>query len=145
MEAKKPAATAARSVPKRHAGWPSPEQFHEILKQIAPDESMTFTEAAVVGLRSAFLAYLDMVGSSLTEHDSLKEEETVVNALAINPKFEGFVRQAKEIIEKSGPPAKKRGKRKKKMVITPEMEAEQERLLQQSREAAINKKQKTEK
>jgi hypothetical protein len=156
------AAASSSSQKRNHTGWPSPAQFHEILKQIAPsaadddddDESsssMTFTEAAVMGLRSTFINYLDMVGSSLTEHDSLKEEELVVNALTINnnPQFEGFVRQAKEIItttmkQKSATaPAKKRGKRKQKIKITPEMEAEQDRMLQKSKEA-MNKKQKTE-
>jgi hypothetical protein len=121
---------------KRKGGFPTIDQFHSIVERISPGTK--FTKSAVEGLRETYLAYTRQVGSSLTQWDSLKEEEKIVEALHLSPIFEEYVGEAQSLLLETTAPqpqAKKRRKRK----LTAADAAEQERLLEQSKKAVKNK------
>ena len=77
-----------------------------------------------------------MAGTTLTQWDSLKEEEKIVEALSVNEMFVEFVAQAKSLLRKSVTEAQKPGsrKRKRRKLLTEADAAEQERLLAKSKE-----------
>ena len=119
---------------KRKGGYPTVDQFHSILEKISPGK--TFSKGAIEGFREVYLTYLREVGSSLTQWDSLKEEDKIVEALSVNPMLGEFAAEAKILLSKSNtteqkPAAKKRKKRK----LTEADAAEQERLLAQSKKS----------
>lgn len=117
---------------KRKGGYPTIDQFHSILEQISPGEK--FSKSAIDGFREVYLTYLREVGVTLTQWDSLKEEEKIVEALSVNPMFGELVGQAKKLLSKSNSAAQKPAARKrKKRKLTEADAAEQERLLAQSK------------
>lgn len=113
--------------------YPTVDQFHSILKKISPES--TFTKGSVEGLREIYLAYMQQVASSLTQWDTLKEEEKIIEALAVNPTFNEYVQKAKAQLKSAAssqkPPPKKKRRKKK---LTEKDAAEQERLLLQSKQ-----------
>jgi hypothetical protein len=117
--------------------------------------TLKFTESAVAGLRQAYFAYMQQVASSLTEWDDLKKDNhKIVEALGIDdPEFEKWTQQAQELVvasqqeEEQQETAKGRPKKQRKRrrgAITAEMEAEQERLLKQSKATVLLEKERKE-
>lgn len=110
-------------------------------------ETTTFSKGGVESLRAAYFAYLKEVSSILVQHDKItkKEEKLVETACSLNeiPELTALVQLAKSqaaaeaTAETSHKPAKKRMKKNK---ITAEMQAEQEKLLNQSRIAMVKKR-----
>jgi hypothetical protein len=145
----------------RSLAAPSLVEFHGYLQALFPPASddddnpvVRFTEGAVMGLRQAYWTYLQHVASSLVAHDSLDDQDAVVQALAIDESMADIVAQAQELLSSSSKDiaavainkartststyAKKKQKRQK---ISPQMEAEQERLLQLSKESVVRSQQ----
>lgn len=114
---------------KLSGGYPSVDQFHSILQQISPQTK--FTKGAIEGLRETYVAFMQSVASSLVRWDSLKEEEKIMEALNLNPTFQEFSTEAKELLDDSSPTTKP-SKKRKKQTLTAQDAHEQERLLEQS-------------
>lgn len=113
------------------------DQFHAILAKLSPGTK--FTKSAVDGLRESYLEYTRKVASSLTQWDSLKEAEKIVEALLVSPIFKEYIDEAQPLLlgmAEQKPKAKKRRKRK----LTAADAEEQERLLENSKKAYENKK-----
>jgi hypothetical protein len=145
----------------RSLGAPSLDEFHGYLQALFSSTSddvdiphVQFTEGAVVGLRQAYWTYLQQVASNLVEHDSLDDLDVVVQALNLDESTADIVAQAQELLAVSSKSsaavattkgsastfayAKKKHKRQK---ISADMEAEQERLLQQSKASVVRSQQ----
>ena len=131
-------------------GVPSLDQFHDILRQL-PERKVKFTRSAVVGLRLIYHTYMQKVAASLTKWDSLNGDDSkIVKALEMDnaDDFQQITRHAQELLVTSNknhaqtkPPSKKSRKRRR-IKITADMEADQERLLKQSRRTMIRQQQK---
>eukprot|EP00980_Cylindrotheca_fusiformis_P006317 scaffold1354_cov112-Cylindrotheca_fusiformis.AAC.4 len=78
------------------------------------------------------------VASSLTQWDSLKEEDKIVEALHINKSFQGYVAEAQPLVAASSARKLPPKKPKKRKLTTADAE-EQERLLEKSKKAFENK------
>ena len=117
----------------RKACYPTIDQFHSILEKVSPGTK--FSKSAIEGFREVYLQFLGQVGESLTQWDSLKEEEKIVEALSVNPLFVEYVDEAKGLLSKPKPACQKPAakKRKKRKLPTEADAAEQERLLAQSK------------
>jgi uncharacterized protein related to proFAR isomerase len=132
---------------KRKVGEPTIDQFHTLLQQLCPEnQNVEFTEKAVAGLRQVYIAHLQQVASSLTQWDSLKDEQKVVNALAsihhsdvAEPKW---IQQAQNLLSSQQTKRPAKVQRKRRPAITAEMQAEQERLLKKSKQTVMDQQQK---
>lgn len=145
----------------RSLGAPTLDEFHGYLKALFPLTSeddgtlfVQFTEGAVVGLRQAYWTYLQHVASNLVEHDSLDDLDVVVQALTLDKSMADIVAQAQELLAAnsqktaSASTTKTRAstcaytqKKHKRQKISADMEAEQERLLQQSKASVVRSQQ----
>ena len=117
-----------------------------------PTQNVQFTKGAVLGLKRAYETYLTAVASNLAQHDSLNDEQVVAECLSLNnnPDMAALVQQAQAYLANSSandaeeddrkmPASKSKRKRLQKQKITADMEAEQERLFQQSKAAVMGK------
>jgi hypothetical protein len=124
---------------KRGIDRPTLDEFHEIVKQLAPGQK--FTKAAVESFRTAYFRYLSLVASSLVLHDKVVESDGIVSDACMldkNPVVVGWEKVAQNLLQaKKGitSTANSRSKAKRPKQITAEMEVEQERLLKKSMDA----------
>lgn len=140
---------------KRTLAVPSVEEFHGNLQSLFPlvstdgPPTVQFTEGAVVGLRQAYWTFLQHVAGNLAEHDSLDDMEQVAEALTLNDGIVGIVEQAQQMVTKMASQGKGKSavnktttkKKLKRQKITADMEAQQEKLLQQSKASVLQQSQ----
>ncbi|KAG7344006.1 hypothetical protein IV203_022014 [Nitzschia inconspicua] len=135
---------------KRALAVPTLDEFHRNLQTLFSSDDgsyLQFTEGAVTGLRQSYWTYLQQVATNLAHYDSLDDLEVVAQSLNINSGMAGIVAHAQDLVAQNKANNKKRiskgqitthTKRKvKKQKITADMEAEQERLFQQSKKSVL--------
>lgn len=128
---------------------PTIDEFHQILKQLTPHHK--FTAASVDVLRTAYFSYLREVASSLVEHDKINDNDGLVaKACSLennsSSEFRRWTEESMALLKKEASSSEDRAstmarpkpKRAKKQV-TAEMEAEQERLLEKSKAAMVQR------
>jgi len=126
---------------KRSNDRPTLDEFHQIVKQVAPDQK--FTKAALESFRHIYFCFLAEIASSLVRHDKVIESDGIVSkacGLGDNPLFIAWEREGHQLLKakKDGNGNVTSGRRSKQRLpkqITQEMEAEQERLLKKSMDA----------
>jgi hypothetical protein len=129
---------------KRQGGKDKPtiDEFHQILKQLTPNQK--FTAASVDVLRTAYFSYLREVASSLVEYDKVTDNDDLVAtacSLENSSEFRRWTEEGMVLLKSSherastSHPKQKRAKKQ----VTAEMEAEQERLLEKSKEAMVQR------
>ncbi len=130
---------------KRKSGSDRPtlDEFHAILKQLAPNQA--FTNDSVDLLRTAYFSYLREVASTLVQHDKITNDDGILAkacGLDSTPEFMRWVREAEELLKSSTNAAShpKQNKRSKKLAVTAEMEAQQELLFKKSKDVMAERK-----
>jgi hypothetical protein len=124
---------------KRSNDRPTLDEFHHILKQVAPDQK--FTKAAVESLRHIYFSFLGEIASSLVRLDKVLENDGTVSkacGLGGNSLFIAWQQEGHQLLQakkNSSFTSLRRSKPKLPKQVTQEMEAEQERLIKKSMDA----------